>query len=398
MQNKFIINIDWLSYSAYGIVGETTLFNRYKVVPKEHGSQVFKNLASIVLIDTAEEVAQIQYNPRSSALKPNLCIVKIANRCLYEYDYINLIKSINAGLNLEYNALSRLDICADFYTFETIHPQQLIKQFLQRKLRRFGKSKYVLHGNQDRAQEYEYLRFGSPTSEVITYLYNKSLEMREVKHKPYIVRQWSQLSFPYRDIQIEPDVWRLEFRLNGDNIKCICDENAELHQLNINELGTKQVQKLLFTALVNKFWRWAKAGKEKFIDCQEVAMFELSKCAFVINERKDERQEVRTAVKFLDTLEKITQDLNVSVFAEDILRRQFHSQLPQASQELMKKSTSKEIVTFLRHWMQAEHTFNIDPFIYAMIDAKLKYNYSDAYERAERWAERHGYRNSGDTF
>ena len=222
--------------------------------------------------------------------------------------------------------------------------------------------------------------------------------MREVKHKPYIVRQWSQLSFPYRDIQIEPDVWRLEFRLNGDNIKCICDENAELHQLNINELGTKQVQKLLFTALVNKFWRWAKAGKEKFIDCQEVAMFELSKCAFVINERKDERQEVRTAVKFLDTLEKITQDLNVSVFAEDILRRQFHSQLPQASQELMKKSTSKEIVTFLRHWMQAEHTFNIDPFIYAMIDAKLKYNYSDAYERAERWAERHGYRNSGDTF
>lgn len=398
MQNKFIINIDWLSYSAYGIVGETTLFNRYKVVPKEHGSQVFKNLASIVLIDTAEEVAQIQYNPRSSALKPNLCIVKIANRCLYEYDYISLIKSINAGLNLEYNALSRLDICADFYTFETIHPQQLIKQFLQRKLRRFGKSKYVLHGNQDRPQEYEYLRFGSPTSEVITYLYNKSLEMREVKHKPYIVRQWSQLSFPYGDIQIEPDVWRLEFRLNGDNIKCICDENAELHQLNINELGTKQVQKLLFTALVNKFWRWAKAGKEKFIDCQEVAMFDLSKCAFVINERKDERQEVRTAIKFLDTLEKVTQELNVGVFAEDILRRQFHSQLPQASQELKKKSTSKEIVSFLRHWMQAEHTFNIDPFIYAMIDVKLKYNYTDAYERAERWAERHGYRNSGDTF
>ena len=77
MQCNQIINIDWLSYSAYGFIGETTLFNRYKVIPKEHGSQVFKNLASIVNNETLEEVAQIQYNPRSSALKPNLCIASI---------------------------------------------------------------------------------------------------------------------------------------------------------------------------------------------------------------------------------------------------------------------------------------------------------------------------------
>ena len=398
MQCNQIINIDWLSYSAYGNIGETTLFNRYKVEPKEHGSQVFKNLASIICQDTNEEVAQIQYNPRSSALKPNLCIVKIANRCLYECDYVNLIHTINAGLNLEYNALSRLDICADFYTFKNIHPQQLIKHFITRKLRRYGKSKYVLHGNQDRAQEYEYLRFGSPTSEVVTYLYNKSLEMREVKHKPYIVRQWSQLSFPYGDMINEPDVWRLEFRLNGDNIKCLCDENAELHFLNINELNTKDIQRYLYSALVNKFWRWAKNTSAKFIDCQEVEMFDLNTSAYVINEKRDERQEVRTAVKFLDMLENLTQDLNIGVFAEDILRRQFHSQLPQASQELSKKGKHKAVVSFLRHWMQAEHTFQIDPFIYAMIDAKLKYNYTDAYERARRWAEKKGYRNSGDVF
>lgn len=398
MQTKQIINIDWLAYSAYGNVGETTLFNRFKVIPKEHGSQVFKNVASIVTIDTAEEVAQMQYNPRSSALKPNLVIVKLANRCLYEYDYIALIRTINEGLNLEYNSLSRLDICADFYTFEYCTPQELIKQFLQRKLRRYGKSKYVLHGNQDKAQEYEYLRFGSPTSDVVCYLYNKSLEMREVKHKPYIVRQWSQLSYKYEDISPAPDVWRLEFRLNGDNIKTLCDDNGELYNLTLDALNNKTTLLYLYSALINKFWRWAKPTASKFIDCKEVAMFDLQASKFIVKERRDERQEVRKAIKFLKGFEDIVTTCNVGPIAQDILRRQYHAQLQQASQEIQKQSNSKSIVSWIKHWMQSQNVINVDPITYAWVDIQLKINYPQAYERARMWAERNGIRNQGDDF
>ena len=331
MQCKQIINLDWLAYSAYGNIGETTLFNRFKVIPKEHGSQVFKNVASIVTMDTAEEVAQMQYNPRSSALKPNLVIVKLANRCLYEYDYIALIKQINSGLNLEYNSLSRLDICADFYTFEHCTPQELIRQFLQRKLRRFGKSKYVLHGNQDKLNEYEYLRFGSPTSDVVCYLYNKSLEMREVKHKPYIVRQWAQLSYKYEDICPAPDVWRLEFRLNGDNIKTLCDENGELSDMTLDALNNKTTLIYLYSALVNKFWRWAKPTASKFIDCKEVAMFDLQASKFIVQERRDERQEVRKCKRFIKQFEEIATDCNLPADMAGILLYQIRAQLPQAT-------------------------------------------------------------------
>lgn len=398
MQTKQIINIDWLAYSAYGNVGETTLFSRFKIVPKEHGSQVFKNVASIVTTDTAEEVAQLQYNPRSSALKPNLVIIKLANRCLYEYDYISLIRTINAGLNLEYNSLSRLDICADFYTFEHCTPQELIRQFLHRKLRRYGKSKYVLHGNQDRPQEYEYLRFGSPTSDVVCYLYNKSLEMREVKHKPYIVRQWSQLSYKYEDICPAPDVWRLEFRLNGDNIKTLCDENGELQYLTLDALNSKTTLLYLYSALVNKFWRWAKPTADKFIDCKEVTMFDLSASAYVLRERRDERQEVRKAVKFLKGLDEIVASCNVGPIAQDILRRQYHFQLQQASQELQKQDNSKSIVSWIKHWMQSQNVIEVDPVTYAWVDCQLKITYPKAYERARMWAERNGIRNAGDDF
>lgn len=398
MQVNQIINIDWLAYSAYGIVGETTLFNRFKVIPKEHGSQVFKNVASIVTNDTLEEVAQMQYNPRSSALKPNLVIVKLANRCLYEYDYIKLIKTINEGLSLEYNSLSRLDICADFYTFKTISPQELIRQFLQRKLRRFGKSKYVLHGNQDRPQEYEYLRFGSPTSDVVCYLYNKSLEMREVKHKPYIVRQWSQLSYNYEDITPAPDVWRLEFRLNGDNIKTLCDDNGELNELTLDALNNKTTLLYLYSALVCKFWRWAKPTANKFIDCREVQMFDLSASKFIVQERKDERQEVRKCKRFIKQFEEIATDCNLPADTAGILLYQIRAQLPQASKELSIENNSRQIVSFLKHYMQADKVLFLDADAYKDIELHLKIAYPQAYERARMWAERQGYRNQGDEF
>lgn len=398
MQCKQIINIDWLAYSAYGNVGETTLFNRFKVIPKEHGSQVFKNVASIVTTDTAEEVAQMQYNPRSSALKPNLVIVKLANRCLYEYDYITLIRTINEGLNLEYNSLSRLDICADFYTFEYCHPQELIRQFLQRKLRRFGKSKYVLHGNQDKAQEYEYLRFGSPTSDVVCYLYNKSLEMREVKHKPYIVRQWSQLSYEFDDINIAPDVWRLEFRLNGDNIKMLCDENGELCNLTLDALNNKTTLLHLYSALVAKFWRWAKPTASKFIDCKEVQMFDLKASSFIVQEKKDERQEVRKAKIFIRQFENISQDCELYRDEFQILLSQIRQQLPQATQELQKESKNTTIVSFIKHFMQSRNVLQLNTDCYDKFELHLKLTYPQAYERARMWAERNGIRNQGDDF
>lgn len=398
MQTKQIINIDWLAYSAYGNIGETTLFNRFKVIPKEHGSQVFKNVASIVTTDTAEEVAQMQYNPRSSALKPNLVIIKLANRCLYEYDYIALIHTINEGLNLEYNSLSRLDICADFYTFEYCTPQELIRQFLQRKLRRYGKSKYVLHGNQDRAQEYEYLRFGSPTSDVVCYLYNKSLEMREVKHKPYIVRQWSQLTYNYGDIAPAPDVWRLEFRLNGDNIKTLCDENGEFDNLTLNALNNKTILLYLYSALVNKFWRWAKPTASKFIDCKEVAMFDLQASKFIVQERRDERQEVRKAKVFIRQFESISQDSELYRDEFNILLSQIRQQLPQATQELQTESKNRTIVSFIKHFMQSRNVLQLNTDCYDKFELYLKLTYPQAYERARMWAERNGIRNQGDDF
>ena len=267
-----------------------------------------------------------------------------------------------------------------------------------KKMRRYGKSKYVLHGNQDRKQEYEYLRFGSPSSEVVTYLYNKSLEMREVKHKPYIVRQWSQLSYPYNDIAIEPDVWRLEFRLNGDNINTICDENAELHALDINELNTKEIQKRLYSALVNKFWRWAKAGAEKFVDCREIDMFDLDKSAFVISNRRDERQEVRKAKTFIRQFENITKGSELYKDEFEILLSQIRQQLPQATQELQSENRDKSIVSFVKHFMQSRNVLQLNSECYDKFELHLKITYPHAYERARQWAERNGIRNAGDDF
>jgi hypothetical protein len=222
--------------------------------------------------------------------------------------------------------------------------------------------------------------------------------MREVKLKPYIVRQWSQLSYKYEDIAPAPDVWRLEFRLNGDNIKTLCDENSELYDLSLDALNCKSLLLRLFSALVNKFWRWAKPTASKFVDCKEVAMFDLEASCFIVRDRKDERAEVRKTKAFLRGLDEIMQQCNLGPITQTILRSQYHSQLPMASQELQKEGNSRSVVSWIKHWMQSQNVLELDPITYAYVDAQLKLHYTQAYERARMWAERNGIRNAGDDF
>lgn len=400
MQCDYLLAVDWLAYSAYGIVGEMSVFSKYKVVPKQHGTQVFKNLASIVSLDSLEEVAQIQYNPRSSALKPNLVIVKIANRLLYECDFVELIKEINSGLNLQYNALSRVDVCADFYTFKTIHPQQLIKNFLLHKARRFGKSKYVLHGNQDKKAEYEYLRFGSDTSQVLVYLYNKSVEMQEVKHKPYIVRRWSMLKYGFEDIATPPDVWRLEFRINNSTLSCVSIETGEELSFDYWDLTNSAKITALYSMLVQNYFRWAKPTAQKFIDCPEIKLFDFSEMMYDVtkNQRKDERAEVRKTMKFLLDLDFFLDEIQLEEVEKRKLLAQYHSQLPKASKELTQSDKKKNVVSFIKHFLQSIEVLDIDPIAYKKMYVRLKCTYPTAFERAQMWVERYGFRNEGDSF
>lgn len=402
MQNKidYLIAVDWLAYSAYGIIDETPKLevSRYKIVKRDYGTQVFKNCGAIVDCQTLEEVANIQYSPRSSALKQNLIIIKLTNRILYEQNYIHVINNINNEFNFVFNAISRIDICADFYTFKCFGCQQLIRGFLTRKYRRYGKTNYVLHGNQAKEQEFEYLKFGSGTSDVQVYLYNKSEELRAVKSKPYISERWQALSYNFDDVTPPPDVWRLEFRVVNKNI-CAINKEGEFFDITLQNIyGDKLTS--IYAGLVSRYWKWAINDKKesKFVNLKELQMFDFGNTECILQTQTQARQEkANTVQNFLDDI--ITYGRNAGVHSEIIgnIYASCAMQLPM-SNEKQKRDNKRSIAIFLRHFIQAKDVLNLPDKEYKEMWVRLKYSYPIEFEKAEYWSVVQNFRNAGDIF
>ncbi|MCY1539291.1 hypothetical protein D9M68_748710 [compost metagenome] len=112
--------------------------------------------------------------------------------------------------------------------------------------------------------------FGSRKSELYTIMYNKSLEMRTCKRKPYIVEMWEQYGF-----SPDHDTYRIEFSLKPK--KGLVDiETAEfINHKSIDFISTDNIDKL-FTTLFSKKFCFAKLEEGKrFSRLEKVHLFDL---------------------------------------------------------------------------------------------------------------------------
>jgi ribosomal protein L30E len=73
-----------------------------------------------------------------------------------------------------------------------------------------GRGKFTVIGEQKFENSYQYLRFGSKTSDINVYLYDKSTELKQIQDKPYIRKLWA-----LNGIDDQKTVWRLEVSIKG---------------------------------------------------------------------------------------------------------------------------------------------------------------------------------------
>jgi hypothetical protein len=152
-----------------------------------------------------------------------MILLKVLNEILYIEDYVKILSMFERHFKLKFNNITRFDICVDFCTFKNgLLPESLIKKYLSEKVVKSGKTKFYCIGSNHDTLKFDYLRFGSKTSVINTYLYNKSLEMSEVKTKPYIMDKWADLK-GYNNT----DVWRLEFSIKTPKMM-LMDDNGSL--------------------------------------------------------------------------------------------------------------------------------------------------------------------------
>lgn len=271
-KKKLCINYDWVQIwsrepewvedaASYEDIG-------YKVINRGYGTRVFGEKITLIGKDGIPFV-EIARKPLSSVHHPKSCQIRLLNHYCYTPDPLgDLVNFINdAGFwykNGRKYVLSRLDIAVDFTTFydnlgvfEFIHDymRDVIFKVNQNHLSAFGTDSS--HG-----KLFTTLKWGSASSMVSTKLYLKTLEMAQVKEKPYIRQAWVDSGL-LSDSLDETDVWRLEFSLGAECKHWVLDGNKKILFHNTLESWRSGENRLaFFSGLVKNYFnfRYRKDG------------------------------------------------------------------------------------------------------------------------------------------
>lgn len=241
-----VISIDWLS--LYVDTSQIRIPQSYGMERAEYGTSVYNDVITYTM--GGEEMAVLAYNPRSSALKKDTGVLKIINAILYLPNLDRIIARLLDETNIHYISVSRCDLCADFHGFNDYpNIQNFIADFLTTKIWKIGQAKYKIMGEQGSKHNYQYLRFGSNTSDIAAYLYNKSQEFRDVKRKNYIAENWYA-----NGLDESQDVWRLEFSMKGNGLKFLNQESGEFETKSLNMILDKELRLQMYNALFLKYF------------------------------------------------------------------------------------------------------------------------------------------------
>lgn len=207
----------------------------------------------------------ILFAPRISSLPANCFQLKINNMWLYTSRWYELFQRVCTELNLEYKSVSRIDVFFDCIRYRGgRRPRTLIADYVAQKILKIGVNRGYLA-----FQNFGYsvainaasadVPIGAPNFNgctwgqkgyVQTQIYNKSLELRQEKFKPWIVDAWEDAGLKGED------VWRTEIRIqkNGKSLQLL--ESGELFALGADEVANEARVWDLFRTYADRYLRF----------------------------------------------------------------------------------------------------------------------------------------------
>lgn len=250
--DKYVLAIDWLSIYCLNKDDLVVYDKCYEVKPLPYQTRHFKLIEEVYENDI--RIATITRRPHSSVIDKNAVIIKFDNHVLYAPNLKKFVTEFLEKNNFIFKSISRLDIAKDFHTLNGYHVPEFIRQFLAGDILKMGKANFTVRGKHNASNEYQYIRFGSQTSETSYYLYNKSEEMREIKNKPYIKNHWKINSLNEQD----SDVWRLEFTYKSMNRTLTDLSTGEITFINDLELLDIENINKLYNVSIKKYFQFVE--------------------------------------------------------------------------------------------------------------------------------------------
>lgn len=239
------LSIDWLSVSCRRNFTQNRL---YSIVKAKYGNNVWADV-EVYSIDK-RKIFTLFSRPRNPLVPVDTCIAKFENSVLYSADFgTGCIEFLHyAGLDIV--KVNRIDLALDFQRFDNnMHPQTLIDRLLSKKISKNGKSNFAANGKTSTLLKIDYIRFGSRSSPVSVYMYNKSQEFRDMYEKGYISDIWDKAGRTNSD-----DVYRIEISINHEQ-KLINDiQTGEIVRMDIFNYLDVYYKKVIFWSLFQRYF------------------------------------------------------------------------------------------------------------------------------------------------
>lgn len=284
--HNYLISIDWLQVCGRMTdqPAEVIKIQRFGVLapfvdeihldPSSKYSPIFTKVFDVV--SNGIVYAQLCYAPRTSVLDRNLASIKLENRVLYSQDRIKILYQICDAVRFEITGITRLDLCYDCNKLaNNMDPADLVYQYVCNKpmrkghIHRSGSDRFVANGSRKWHQHAKItsIRFGSKKSAVGAYIYNKTLELIEVKDKPWIRDCWQKAGLIS---EVSPELSELtkqqrEYMVNENSLIGYCKQSVWRFEISIKAEG-RDMLRLSDGGL----FRLSTADAENQIDVEEL--------------------------------------------------------------------------------------------------------------------------------
>lgn len=283
----FLISIDWLQVFGHCTISDEDLQNKsfdyYDVKRSDVVTPLWLNVYNIE--KNKINYATLYTTPRSSAIDSLSATLKLNNRVLYSGKCVRVLQEIMELICFEYKGITRIDLCCDV---NTLYDGRNVSSFLmdyvshqpycEGHIIRSGSRRFQLVGTraQTGATEITGLRWGSPSSDVCAYCYDKTLEMIEVKDKPWIRECWDNvgLSYAYNLDEweklsdkekesvkrigttgryVKNRVWRFEISIKAEGRDLLNLSTGEIFKLDLDSISVQNKVQQLFKYYAQKY-------------------------------------------------------------------------------------------------------------------------------------------------
>ena len=314
------VGIDWLQVS---FKGRLAFSSKYVVKQMDIETKIFKMVSGIYYNN--ELIATATHTPKSPILDPALVIIKIENKQLYVSDPVQLMQDFQKEFNLTFVNITRIDLFRDFNELKYgLTANNLITKFVKGEYLRKGKGEFRLIGNSCRGIDYSYLRFGGNTSDFQVYMYNKSKEMREVKHKPWIVERAGVVG-----VDTSRDFWRLEVSCKNCKKEVVSLKTGEFKVPDLTYFEDDRNVQSYYYALISKYFGFchntgkSRLSREKPVEIfteeeESVKVYNPTNC---VSSNRTNKMVLRHLENYCEFMrgESIMGDLDRRVFIEDYI-------------------------------------------------------------------------------